>query len=229
MTITVPNLRDVGGLRALDGNVVAPGRLLRSALPFHDDVAPEGITWPPSLVIDLRSPMEHGQEHPLTPLGPRLVNLPLLHSLRPGWMQGASLVDLYALVLDDSAHLLVQLVREVAAAQGPTLVHCAAGKDRTGISVALVLSLLGVQVSDIEADYLRTRESLQAIDARLRRDEAAYPVNPVFHAVAADALQLVLDRWHSHPGGAVGWYESAGGTAGDVQRLRESMLGGSLS
>lgn len=222
--VPVPNLRDLGGLRAVDGSVVATGRFLRSALPAADDIGPEGAPWPPSVVIDLRSPFEHAEEHPLLGRGSRLVNLPLLHSLRPGWTQDATLADLYALVLDDSSHLLVDLVREVASAEGSTLVHCAAGKDRTGISVALVLSLLGVGRDDVEADYLLTREELGAIDARLRRDDAAHPVNPTFLAVEPAALDVVLERWHSHPDGVVGWYESIGGTPADVTRLRESLL-----
>ncbi|MGJ9411331.1 tyrosine-protein phosphatase [Aeromicrobium sp. CF4.19] len=225
MLVSIPNLRDVGGLPALDGSVVNHGRLLRSALPLPDDVVPDHIAWPPAVVIDLRSPVEGAEDHPLTGLGPRLVNLPLMQSLRPGWMSDSTLADLYSLVLDDAPHLLVRLVREVAAADGAALVHCAAGKDRTGISVALVLSLLGVDAEHIEADYLRTRESLEEIAARLRRDEAAHPINPVFFAVDLAALRVPLERWSIHPGGAAGWFESVGGTRADVERLREQLLG----
>lgn len=223
---SVPNLRDLGGLSARDGGTVAHGRLLRSGLPQASDVVPTHIEWPPSVVVDLRSPVEHGGDHPLAPLNPRVVNLPLLHSLAPGWFTDSTLADLYAVVVDDSAHLLVQLVQEVAAADGATLVHCAAGKDRTGVGVALVLSLLGVDIEAIEADYLRTAEALEAIDARLRPPGTSpgYGINPLFHAVDVDALRVALQRWHGHRAGPMGWFLDAGGDRRDLERLESSLL-----
>lgn len=223
---SVPNLRDLGGLAARDGGTLAHGRLLRSGLPHATDVVPAHIEWPPSLVVDLRSPVEHGGDHPLTPLSPRVVNLPLLHSLAPGWFTDSTLADLYAVVVEDSADLLVRLVQEVASADGATLVHCAAGKDRTGVGVALVLSLLGVDVAAIEADYLRTAEELEAIDARLRPPGTSpgYGINPVFHAVDVDALRVALDRWHGHRDGPAGWFLEAGGGRRDLERLESSLL-----
>lgn len=223
---TVPNLRDLGGLSARDGGTVVPGRLLRSGLPHATDVVPAHIEWPPSVVVDLRSPVEHGGDHPLAPLNPRVVNLPLLHSLAPGWFTDSTLADLYAVVVDDSADLLVRLVQEVASADGATLVHCAAGKDRTGVGVALVLSLLGVDVEAIEADYLRTAEALEAIDARLRPPGTSpgYGINPVFHTVDVDALRVAIARWHGHRGGPTGWFLDAGGERGDLQRLESALL-----
>lgn len=223
---SVPNLRDLGGLSARDGGTLVAGRLLRSGLPHATDVVPTHIDWPPALVLDLRSPVEHGGDHPLTPLRPRVVNLPLLHSLAPGFFTDSTLADLYAVVVEDSAHLLVRLVQEVASAEGATLVHCAAGKDRTGVGIALVLSLLGVDVDAIEADYLRTAEALQAIDARLRPPGTSpgYGINPVFHAVDVDALRVALDRWHGHRGGPTGWFVDAGGERRDLERLESSLL-----
>lgn len=223
---SVPNLRDLGGLPAREGGTVARGRLLRSGLPHATDVVPAHIEWPPSVVLDLRSPVEHGGDHPLTPLNPRVVNLPLLHSLAPGWFTDSTLADLYAVVVEDSAHLLVQLVQEVAVADGATLVHCAAGKDRTGVGVALVLSLLGVDVEAIEADYLRTAEALEAIDARLRPPGTSpgHGINPLFHAVDVDALRVALQRWHGHRAGPTGWYLEAGGDRRDLERLESSLL-----
>ena len=221
---TVPNLRDVGGLTGLDGRVVRRGRVLRSALPAVDDVAPDGLPWPPAVVLDLRSPIELEGGHPLDPLGPRLVNLPLLQALRPGWQDSQTLVGLYELVLTDASDLLVELVGEVAAAEGPVLVHCAAGKDRTGIAVALLLGLLGVDRGDVVDDYLLTRHAGAAIDARLRRDEPHPPVPAPFLAVSEEAIGRTLDAWQGHDGGVEGWFGSVGGSPDDVERLRTRLL-----
>ncbi|MFC7659705.1 tyrosine-protein phosphatase [Pseudonocardia benzenivorans] len=50
----------------------------------------------------------------------------------------------------------------------PTLVHCAAGKDRTGMTILLVELLCGVTVEDTTADFLVTRRNMEAIRTRLR-------------------------------------------------------------
>ena len=223
MPVDLPNLRDVAGLVAADGRRVQPGILLRSALPEADDVVPDDLAWPPSVVIDLRSPFELRNGHPLAHLEARLVNLPLLDALHPG-RSAESLVALYAVVLEDAAHMLVDLVHEVADADGPVLVHCAAGKDRTGVGVALVLRLLGVTHEDVMADYVLSDASRGAVDARLRRDVIEPTVPVSFYLVVPEALEGVLEVWDEHPGGVEGWFLDAGGDADTLQRLRDRML-----
>jgi len=221
--VHLPNLRDVAGLATVDGRRVRPGVLLRSALPHPDDVVPDDLAWPPSVVIDLRSPFELRSGHPLAHLEARLVNLPLLDALRPG-QSADSLVTLYSVVLQDAAHMLVELVHEVAHADGPALVHCAAGKDRTGVSVALVLRLLGVTHEHVIADYLLSDESRSAVDARLRRDVIEPTVPVSFYLVAPEAIEGVLKVWDEHPGGVEGWFLDAGGDVEPLERLRYRML-----
>jgi rhodanese-related sulfurtransferase len=221
--VDLPNLRDVAGLVTADGRRVRPGILLRSALPEADDVVPDDLAWPPSVVIDLRSPFELRNGHPLAHLEARLVNLPLLDALHPG-RSAESLVALYAVVLEDAAHMLVDLVHEVADAEGPVLVHCAAGKDRTGVGVALVLRLLGVTHAHVIADYVLSDESRGAVDARLRRDVIEPTVPVSFYLVAPEALEGVLEVWDEHPGGVEGWFLDAGGDIDTVVRLRDRML-----
>jgi protein-tyrosine phosphatase len=221
-----PNLRDLGGLRTVDGHTLAPHRVLRSAVPSADDVAPGSITWPPAVVIDLRSPAESEPVHPLTGSGARVVNLPLLSALRPG-VRAQDLAELYLLVLEHAAHHLVELVREVGAASGPTLVHCAAGKDRTGVSIALLLRLVGVPREAVLADYLRTADAEAEITARLSRSvgsEHRQTLPASFFDVSAAALDAVLDVWDGHRDGVVGWFHGAGGTPEHVALLRRTLV-----
>ncbi|WP_082582362.1 tyrosine-protein phosphatase [Aeromicrobium sp. Root236] len=223
----VPNLRDVGGVETADGKLVQRGRVLRSAMPSHKDIAPDGIVWPPSLVIDLRSANESEPIHPLARSGARIVNLPLLSALRPGTAPAESLAGLYLLMLDHASMYLVELVREVGTARGATLIHCAAGKDRTGVSVAMLLRLVGVEREHVVADFLETQHAEQAISSRLRKlpgrhHRAALP--PEFLAVPVEAIEGVLDLWDSHDGGIEGWFIDIGGSEDLVEQLRRTLL-----
>lgn len=223
----VPNLRDVGGKHTADGRQVLPGRVLRSAMPSHKDHAPAEISWPPSLVIDLRSANESEDIHPLARSGSRIVNLPLLSALRPGTAPAESLAGLYLLLLDHASMYLVELVREVGLSRGATLIHCAAGKDRTGVSVALLLRLVGVSREAVVADYLETVHAERAISSRLRKmpgrqHRAALP--PEFLTVPVEAIESVLDVWDAHEGGVHGWFLSIGGDDDLVEQLRRTLL-----
>lgn len=222
-----PNFRDVGSLNTADGRVLRSGRLLRSAVPHRDDHGPEGVQWPPSVVIDLRSAGEREPVHPLAQAGARVVNLPLLAALRPGADVPQSLVHLYQVMLEDSAAYLVDLVRHVAMAPGSTLIHCAAGKDRTGVSIALLLRLAQVSREVVLEDYMRTNEALADIDARLRPQvplSTGHVYPPGFAHVMPEALTGVLDAWDSHDGGVQGWFENAGGRRSDVEALRRTLV-----
>lgn len=222
-----PNLRDVGHLKTQDGGVIRPGRVLRSAVPQAGDSGLDGVQWPPSLVIDLRSPAEVGPAHPLAGDGVNVVNLPLMAALQPGTAAPQTLAALYRLLVDQAHASLVELVRLVNQAPGATLIHCAAGKDRTGVSIALLLRLSGVDRDDVMADYMLTEGALADIDARLRPAQPAktahtYPRG--YSHVVPDALDGVLDVWDAHDGGVHGWFEAAGGTDSDVEALRRTLL-----
>lgn len=223
----LPNLRDLGSMPVADG-AVAPGRLLRSALPFADDHVPDHITWPPGTVIDLRSAGELKGEHPLAARGAVVHHVPLLAALRPDGPMAADLATLYGVVLQSAPQLLVDVVTTVATADRGALVHCAAGKDRTGVAVALVLRLLGAHRDDVVSDYLATTPHLEAIDARLTSLPGGHlrsRLPKAYFKVPEEAIVGVLDTWDAHDGGVHGWFEAAGGTTQDVERLRARLIG----
>ena len=73
---------------------------------------------------------------------------------------GITLSNVYRIILSRHQQVLGRVIREIAAAEGPVLVHCTAGKDRTGLVVALTLSALGIDRDIILADYAATAANL---------------------------------------------------------------------
>jgi hypothetical protein len=69
----------------------------------------------------------------------------------------------YRAYLDERGHHLVTLARLVASSTIATLVHCAAGKDRTGVAVAMLLDAVGVERSAVVADYTATNDVLEHV------------------------------------------------------------------
>ncbi|MGL5911429.1 MAG: tyrosine-protein phosphatase, partial [Phycicoccus sp.] len=109
-------------------------------------------------------------------------------------------------------------LRVVAGARGATVVHCAAGKDRTGTVVALALDAVGVPHGEIVADYLLTTERLDAILARSDTPYSADDERPRAESIHA-FLSVLDERW----GGAAGWLRAHGWSDDDVTRLRDRL------
>ena len=226
------NFRDVATASAL----LREGVVWRADAPMNSD-PPAGLTaWPPSVVLDLRDPNELSGGHPLQHLT-RVESIPVLADASPAQMQGmADLADLYRLMLQgNGAKGIVRVIEAVAAANGPVLVHCAAGKDRTGVSVALMLTLVGIERVAVICDYVATAANMPGVLARMIEMFAglASEAVPVYDAAElpasaleapARAIETVLDIWEATPGGAAGWFVSAGGDPDTVSRLRGRLL-----
>ena len=137
----------------------------------------------------------------------------------------------YLAYLDGRGEYVVDGVRRIAGLEsGTTVVHCAAGKDRTGVLVALVCAAVGVPREEITADYAL---SATRIDALFRKWTTASG-EPMPGAdeldrhrpraeVMAEFLRL-LDERH---GGPVGWLRENGLTEDELTRLRTRLRDGS--
>jgi protein-tyrosine phosphatase len=122
---------------------------------------------------------------------------------------------------------LVAAVRAIASAQGAVLVHCAAGKDRTGVAVALALDAAGVERDFIVADYLATAERIDEIVARLitsplyRDDLKGH--DPGRHAPVPGTMERVLELIDQRHGGSRAWLTTNGLSDLDLRRLRRRL------
>jgi len=219
------NLRDVRGLRTDDGRIVRRAALYRSEAP-RNTAGPDVPVWPPALVIDLRAPEERTWAHPLDDLS--TVHLvPLGRTLAPALAEQTDEPDLgwaYRLLAKEAADEIARIIGLVAQSPGPVLVHCTAGKDRTGIVVAVLLRAVGVTRADVLADYLRTGDALPRLWAALQSVGVPYPRNPALLGVQAAAISAVLDELDGHPGGVPGWLASHGVSAADLDLLRDRLL-----
>ena len=111
---------------------------------------------------------------------------------------------------------------------GPSLVNCMAGKDRTGILAAILLSLVGVDRDTVIADYAATQERIEQIRARSREENPAaaamWDRNPgvvqAWPESMADTLDLVDEQW----GDFSGWAQAHGVDAATIARLRTALV-----
>jgi len=186
----VPNFRDFGGYDTPDGKV-ARGQLYRSA-SFHD-ATPTDMAHLDKLnvrfLVDLRRPEErsfevnrwppdevltifHDEGAAAMALPPHLVAL--IQSDLSAASVATFMTDLYREFPFDTR--LITLYRrwfEELGQGGPGIIHCAAGKDRTGFGCALTLLALGVDEEAVFADYDFTNQAVD-IEARLPRIQARF-------------------------------------------------------
>lgn len=179
----ISNFRDFGGYATASGGRVVTGRLFRAA---HQHLATDAdlermAALDLGLVVDLRRPTERKNQPSRRPqnwLGAVIDNdlgdeseTPHLTFLRRTDVTPASieayLQGYYSKALHEERHqdLFARALKALPTLDGGVLVHCAAGKDRTGLLVALIHTILGVHRDDIVADYLMTN-TLTMTEAR---------------------------------------------------------------
>ncbi len=122
---------------------------------------------------------------------------------------------------------IVGSIRTIARTEGAVLVHCAAGKDRTGVVVALALDAAGVDRDTIVEDYLATRERIDAVLARLV-SSSTYRAeleghDPQQHAPVPGTMERVLELLDERYGGSTGWLAANGLDELDLELLRRRL------
>ena len=230
------NFRDLGGYPTADGGTLRWRQLFR-ADGLHA-LSPRGVaTLRDEIalgdIIDLRSSAELAldgrgllEREPI-----RFHHLPLFdggRAQRNPTADIASLADLYFGMIDFAREPIAKVITVLARTRDPAVFHCAAGKDRTGVISALVLSLLNVRDEVIVADYAATREALDAIVERLMSSEG---YQGMFEELPPDTLhanpetmEAFLARVRAEFGGMADYAREIGVDGADVERLRARMV-----
>ncbi len=244
----VHNLRDYGGYPTNDGRRVKRDLLWRSGQ--HGDATDADLAAIDALglatIIDLRGVSE--REAKPCRRGPRFAGEVLTHDGETAGLHveaaagsptvaeaRAAMTALYA-GITRRARLLPMLRRYFEAldrSEGPSLVHCVAGKDRTGFAVALLLLALGVSREDVMADYLLTNVAGN-IDRRIAQGGAQIRARygaiedatiRVLMGVEKGHLAAALEAVDAYPGGLDGYLREVLGVDEAVrERLRTKYL-----
>ena len=217
------NTRDLGRHTTRDGRVTRSLSLLRSDIPKNlseRDIAflrNAGITE----IVDMREEASQRREQS-TPES--LEGFTVRHCPIP---EGAGIPESPAalpgsyMVIAESEGMRAAF-HAIAGAERGVLYHCNAGKDRTGVVSAVLLSLVGVPEEEIIADYVLTAE---CIKERLRNMHERFPqIDMTVVTPCEDYMRGFLTLWKAKYGCAENYLHSLGLTEEEVQRLREKLL-----
>lgn len=243
--------RDLGGAPTRDGRRLAPGRLFRAdalgELEADDRAVIDALGL--KLVCDLRSSRERERNPCLQWLVPSPERLhfdvgaaltepaaPALNRLRRGPDPEAAaqlMLTTYAGLPLTAAASMGTLLARLAAGEFPLLLHCSAGKDRTGFFTAMLLVALDVEPEYIERDYLLgpgcnplgaeqpAVKALAAIVGRQLMPEESNLLHGVRREFIAASFEAIERGW----GGPLPYLEQAAGLDASLRsRLRERLL-----
>jgi protein tyrosine/serine phosphatase len=230
------NFRDVGGYAGLDGRTVRWRRLFRSdSLHGLGDAdrtafAELGVR----TVVDLRRPFEvrqHGRVPHFDGLQYRNIVVEHLDwdsvEHPPGTVHERWLADRYLNFAEDGRAGLGAALAVIADPdRAPVVVHCMAGKDRTGVVCALTLSLLGVSDEDVATDYALTQSAMASLTAYLREtDPEAVDGKEHMFDSPHEAMLLFLDDLRARHGSVQEYARDIGLSDAQVDAMRGHLLG----
>ena len=233
-TVTRMDVAGTHNFREVAPGALRPGLLYRSdgldklTGPGREALGRLGVT----LVIDLRGDLDLrlGGPDRLEGTGAEYVNHPINAAGANPAMESLDLRTIYRTILGPHGAEVAAAIRSVARADGPAVIHCTAGKDRTGLVAALVLAVLGAGFETIAADYTATTANLagewsDALFAQLSTYDVE--VTPALAEVLAEAPEAVLRdtfAWLEDAyGGIAGYLAAIGITGEDTARLRSRL------
>lgn len=254
------NFRDLGGLPTAGGptayGVLYRSDALHALTPAGEaELAASDI----GVIVDFRTPTERDLSRDRLPEARRIreVHLPLLegamsHIVKEALEASAlgdhtafgraaehamanlpTLAEMYVQMLEHGAASFAQVARLIAAPDDApgVLIHCTAGKDRTGVCAALILDAVGVTRDAIVADYAATEQHLSGawLDAMKRTVERfGVVVTPELAVIMGGSPPTAIEQalaWIDAQGGSAAYLASGGLTDAELAALRTRFTG----
>ena len=238
------NVRDLGGIPTEDGRSTRTGAVIRSdnIRGLSDDGWRSLVEHGVVRIVDLRWPEERAEDPPrdvepdvevvhVSVLGPSVAEQrEYLRELDANLEAADDVADHYAWsyvdFLERNRARFGEALAAVADADGPVVIHCMGGKDRTGLMAALLLRLAGVSVDAIGADYALSGPNLSGTrDAWLAEapTEAERRRRQKLSTTPAVAMARVIADIEERYGSVAGYMTAAGVRPEQVDRLRSRL------
>jgi protein-tyrosine phosphatase len=243
---SVLNFRDAGGIKTTDGKRIREKMIFRSAHP--DKISKEDIIKLNELnirtIIDLRADYERGRKKKKHD-GIETVSLlldfekttrerliPLLKQKNARELIPGLNVSLYLEILDGSVGVFRKIVELLLdPSRTPLLIHCQAGKDRTGVLCALIQLALDAEHESIINNYLASNDALLPHFKRLAKVRkilslGLFPTDNILYAITVrdNNMKSVIDRVTNYYGGIEGYLNLSGPVNSEIKLLKERFV-----
>lgn len=233
------NVRDLGGHPTEDGGETRFGAVVRadSVRQLSDEGWAQLTGYGVSRIVDLRMDAERAED-PSEETPVEVLHLPFFHEddevfrevdaaskAAPDYATATR--DVYLIFLEHFRENVAEAVKAVARApEGAVVVHCAGGKDRTGLVTAFLLKLAGVSDEDIAEDYAVSEERLKPRHDRWLAEAETEAERERLRRILVTPAESMLGVLHEleHRYGSVEGYLQAGGlTDDDIGHVRRRL------
>ena len=234
------NVRDLGGHPTEDGEETRFGSVVRadSVRQLSDDGWRALVDYGMKTIVDLRTD-EELEADPPAELPVEVLHVPFLETDRGDWPEiekeleavvkaapdvAAATRDVYLVFLEHYAQNVAAAVRAVAdAPEGGVVIHCAGGKDRTGLVTAFLLHLAGVDTEEIARDYALSEQRLRARHDKWIEEAETEEERERLKRMAqtpADSIKGVFAELERRYGSVDGYLRHGGLTGDELTRAR---------
>ena len=234
------NVRDLGGHPTEDGGETKFDSVVRadSVRQLSDEGWKALVDYGMKTVVDLRT-SEELEADPPAELPVEVLHVPFLETDRSDWSEiegelqavvkaapdvATATRDLYLVFLEHYAQNVAAAIRAVAHAQeGGVVIHCAGGKDRTGLVTAFLLHLAGVDTEDIARDYALSEERLRTRHEKWIAEAESEEERERLVRMAqtpADSIKGVFEELERRYGSVEGYLRHGGLTGDELAQAR---------
>ena len=237
------NVRDLGGHPTEDGDETRFGSIVRadSVRQLSDEGWEALVDYGVKTVVDLRA-NEELEADPPAELPVEVCHVPFMETDRSDWEKvegeldaavkaapdvASATRDVYLIFLEHFAPNVAAAIRAVAdAPEGGVVVHCAGGKDRTGLLTAFLLHIAGVGTDEIADDYALSAERLQPRHEKWLAEAKTEEERERFRRISqtpADSMRGVFEELERRHGSVEGFLRHAGLTDDELERARSRL------